>query len=336
MDKFRILHFTDTHYTARCPISRLERDGYLNALLEKTAEVFELGKKHNVDFYLHSGDFFDSPDISDSVAGKVGSFYLQHKNKDVYVLPGNHDLVGNNINTLNQTKLGLLGKLGVVKIINRYQPIIFEKAGKTLQLSGSPSDFNINDDRSAFILEEKETDFAIHAVHAMLLKEKPNFGSYMPLNSIIDSTFADVTISGHYHLGFDTTIHKNKVFLNPGALARKSALYEEYIRMPKVNLITIDCVTGKIDVKDIVLSSAKKGEEVIDREKLETEKEHNEKVLDFRMSLLKKEFAVNVDLTEVINVIKEESDIEEEVISEALRRLDEANKVLSKTKGENV
>ena len=98
-NKIKFLFFTDTHYTFKAPSSRLEGNEYLNMLLEKTEEVFHIGKENNVDFYIHGGDFFDSPDIGDSVAGAVGNLY-KNIQEQIYVVTGNHDLIGNNINTI--------------------------------------------------------------------------------------------------------------------------------------------------------------------------------------------------------------------------------------------
>lgn len=322
-NKIKFLFFTDTHYTFKAPSSRLEGNEYLNMLLEKTEEVFHIGKENNVDFYIHGGDFFDSPDIGDSVAGAVGNLY-KNIQKPIYVVTGNHDLIGNNINTIFQTKLGLLAKVGIVNLINRYEPVYFEKFGKKLQLTASPSDFGIDSDFSAFVIDEKNADYAVHVVHAMLLKENAKFGAYMPLSSIQDSTMADVTLSGHFHLGFETVLHNGKYFANPGALVRKNALIEEITRKPKVILVEINCETDKISLTDIYLKTAKEGNLVIDRSKLETAKEQERKIMDFRMSLLNKDFAVSVDFDKLVQAIQKEEAIEDDVIKEVTKRLSEA------------
>lgn len=332
--KIKFLFFTDTHYTFKAPISRFEGNDYLNMLLQKTSNVFQIGKQNNVDFYIHGGDFFDSPDIGDSVAGAVGKIYREI-NEPIFAIAGNHDLIGNNIATLYQTKLGLLARVGIITIINRYEPIYFEKYGKKLQITASPSDFGIDGDKSAFILEEKKADYAIHVVHAMLLKENANFGTYMPLSSIQDSTLADVTLSGHFHLGFDTVNHFGHYFANPGALVRKNALLEEYNRMPKVVLVEIDCETNEIFLTDIYLDCAKDGSEVIDRTKLQTAKEQEKRIMDFRMSLLNKNFANNIELDKLVSVIQEEEDVEPEVIREVIKRLDAAKTGLKEEQTSN-
>lgn len=334
MSIIKCLFFTDTHYTFKKPISRIETVDYLDTQIEKTKEIFEIGKSNNVDFYIHGGDFFDSPDISDSVAGTIGKLYTTVE-KPVYVVAGNHDLVGNNIATIFQTKLGLLAQLGIVKLLNRYEPVFIEKDGIKLQITASPSNFGIDEEKDAYIVTEKNADFALHVVHAMLIKGDVKFGSYMPLDSIVDSTLADVTLSGHYHLGFRTTYYKNKIFANPGAVMRKTALLEEYERMPKVDIITFDSETKKASIEEIPISCAKPGYMVIDRNKLETEKEHADKIVDFRMSLLNKSFAISVDLNKIVEAIQKEEELEDDVVKEVIKRLDEAKLTINESEESN-
>ena len=42
----------------------------------------------------------------------------------VYVVPGNHDIEGYTIDTIDQTKLGLLAKAGEVKLLTRDNPVV--------------------------------------------------------------------------------------------------------------------------------------------------------------------------------------------------------------------
>lgn len=328
MDKIRVLCFTDTHYTAKSPVSRKDGQEYLNHLLNKTKEIWEIGKDKKVDFFIHGGDFFESPNVSDSVAGQVGKIYMQAP-APVYIVPGNHDLVGNSYTTLMGTKLGLMINLEHLKLIDSYNPLIYtnKKTGKTLKVTASQSDFGIDKNREAFISTEKDSDFLMHVIHAMLLRNSASLGSYVPLNDIVDLTKADVTFSGHYHLGFETLIYdsklsgQRKIFSNPGALARKSALLEEVNREVKVHLYTFDCSTMEINIEEIPLKSALPSEEVLDRDMLEEEKIYQEKITNFKLSLLDKDFTLHVDPIELINSFLKEKDIPTEVKDEVIKRI---------------
>lgn len=322
---FKLLFFTDTHYTARNPANR--KDTLFLTALEKTKEIINIGIQHNVDAYLHGGDFFDSPDISDNVAGIVGEVYKEFPEK-VIVIPGNHDIRNNNIISLDQTKLGLLGRLGIVKVLNYGERIILEKNGKKLQITGSPSDFGINRNKQMFILKEKDADIdiAVHMAHAMILRGDANFGDYVPINEIQNETKADVTLSGDFHLGFETVEYQGKHFVNPGAMIRKYSFLEEINRTPQVALITIDD-NKKITVELIPLSVAKPGNEVLDRSKIILMREYETKILEFKQSITTRD-TYSFDLLDIVNYLAKQEKLDEEILFEILKRINESKRIL--------
>lgn len=324
---FRLLFFTDSHYTGRNASSR--KDSLFETSLRKTGEIIQIGKRYDVDAYIHGGDFFDSPDISDSIAGTVGELYRKFPKK-VIVVPGNHDLRANNIETLEQTKLGLLGRLGIVEILNYGKKIILEKNGRKLEIVGSPSDFGINKDIERLILKEKpsDIDIAVHVVHAMILREDAKFGDYVPINAIKDKTKADVVLSGDFHLGFNTVEYKGKYFVNPGAMVRKYNFLEEIERTPQVALITVD-TNLNISVDLIPLSTALPGEEVLDRSKIIEKQKYEEKILEFKKSILMRNTTYySSDLIDTVQYLAEQERLESEIVQEILVRLDEAKRIL--------
>lgn len=320
-----MLFFTDTHYTARNPASR--KDTLFLTSISKTREIIQIGIQHDVDAYLHGGDFFDSPDISDNIAGIIGEVYKEFPKK-VIVIPGNHDIRGNNITTLEQTKLGLLGRLGIVQILNYGDKVILEKDGKKLQITGSPSDFGINRNKQMFILKEKnaDIDIAVHMAHAMILRGDANFGDYVPVNEIQDETKADITLSGDFHLGFDTVEHQGKYFVNPGAMVRKYNFLEEINRLPQVALVTIDD-NKEITIELIPLSTAKPGDEVLDRTKIIQKREYEAKILEFKQSITTRD-SYSTDLLDVIYYMAKQEKLEPEILQEILKRIDESKTIL--------
>lgn len=324
---FKLLFFTDSHYSGRNPASR--KDNLFLTSIEKTKEIMQIGIDNNVDVYLHGGDFFDSPDISDNIAGIIGELYKAFP-KPVIVVPGNHDIRGNNIATLDQTKLGLLGRLGIVRILNYGDKIILEKNGMTLQITGSPSHFGINRNKDMFIVREKapDIDIAVHIAHAMILRSASNFGDYVPIDEIKKETKADITLSGDFHLGFDTVEYQGKFFINPGAMVRKYNFLEEIQRTPQVALITIDD-NLKITVDLIPLSTAKPGNEVLDRSQIIRKQEYESKMLEFKQSIKTYDsYHYSVDLIEVIQYLALQEKLEPEILQEVLKRIDESKRIL--------
>lgn len=323
---FKLLFFTDTHYTARNPASR--KDTLFLTSIEKTEEIIKIGTQHKVDAYLHGGDFFDSPDISDNIAGIIGEVYKKFPKK-VIVIAGNHDLRGNNISTLEQTKLGLLGRLGIVQILNYGDKIVLEKDGRKLQITGSPSDFGINQNKQMFILKEKDpdVDIAVHMAHAMILRGSASFGDYVPVNEIQDETKADITLSGDFHLGFDTVEHDGKFFVNPGAMVRKYNFLEEINRIPQVALITIDD-NLKITIDLMPLACACPGDEVLDRSQIIQKQEYEAKILEFKQTLATRTSHYSTDILDVVHYLAKQEQLESEILREILKRIDEAKTVL--------
>lgn len=300
---FKILHFTDTHYTRQNPENR--KDNMFDALIEKTIEVAKIGKEHEVDFYLHTGDFFNSADISDSVAGEIGRLYKKEFNKKVIVLPGGHDLRHNNIMSLDQTKLGLLGKLGIVKVLTLGERIFAEKEGFKLEITGVPSETLIDRKKDLAILTEKKADFSVMMLHSMVLRKNRQVGTYIPISEIQKNTKANLILVGHYHLGFeiyeyyDPIMGFSKYFVNPGALVRKYNFIEEINRIPQVALIKIYNDLSA-DIEFIPLKSAKAGEEVLDRQKMIKKQEYEQKLFKFTQGII--DFSDSQDINLISNI----------------------------------
>lgn len=217
----KILFFTDTHIRGTTPKNR--KDNLVDTLEEKFHEILSISKNYNVDYILHGGDLFDRPDVSVSVVSKFAEV-LNKFEMPIYIICGNHDIYGHNPDTINRTMLGLFDSIGIVNLIDENEIVFLEKGGITIQLTGQPYTYNIDDNKNLnkYIVEniDPKADYSIHMAHGMLL-EKP-FIKGIPYTLIDDiiSTKADITLSGHYHSGFGIIKSKSKYFINPGSLIR--------------------------------------------------------------------------------------------------------------------
>lgn len=320
---FKFIHFTDTHYTGKNPESR--KDILLDTALNKTEEIIDVAIEEEADAVCHTGDFFDSPNIGDSVAGRVGSTYKRFP-CPVLVIPGQHDLIGHNLSTLDQTKLGLLGKLGIVKILQYEEKYIIEKNGKTVQITGSPYDVGSEKNNDLFIVREKVADRAIHMAHALPVD---GIKKLTPKKQIQKETLADVTLSGDFHLGFEPCEFEGKVFINPGAAVRKYNLIEEVERMPYYTIITIDNDMN-VSYELRPFKCAVPGNMALDREKVEIRQQYEEQLMKVKQGIMKSRDRqlFTTDLEKIIRFIASTDVVEDEVISEALIRIDEAKRLL--------
>ena len=119
----KILHITDSHGTVKGPESR--RDVYYISFLKKMYELGFVVKQQKIDMVVHTGDLFHTARVSDKFAGQVSEM-IKAMNVPFYVVPGNHDIEGYTTDTIDQTKLGLLAKTGVITLLDRDNPIRLE------------------------------------------------------------------------------------------------------------------------------------------------------------------------------------------------------------------
>ncbi|MCR2042711.1 metallophosphoesterase family protein [Anaerosalibacter massiliensis] len=315
----KILFFTDTHIRGTTPANR--KDNLVDTLEEKFNEVLDISNKHNVDYILHGGDLFDRPDVSISIVSRFVTILNKFK-MPIYIICGNHDIYGHNPDTINRTMLGLFNSIGTVNLIDENQIVFLKKDDVTVQLTGQPYIYNIDDNNSLnrYIINDVDpkADYSIHMVHGMLL-DKP-FIKGIPYTLIYDikSTKADITLSGHYHSGFGIIKSNDKYFVNPGSLIRITNSLKEIERIPQVVLIDLN---DDINIKLIPLKTALPGEKILDRKKIETFIFKNERLVQFKQSIDSTVSFEKLDINEVLLEVSTAEGVAENVKEEALRRI---------------
>lgn len=315
----RILFLTDTHIRGTSPENRL--DDFPKTLKEKLLEVIKICKENNIDYILHGGDFFDRPDVSLSVVGEYIGIFKAH-DIPIYLITGNHDVYGHNPKTLNRTIMGIFEKLDLLTVIHPNKKYFLKKDDLIVQLTGQPYIYNIDDKLQRRLYKTKKdekADYSIHLTHGMLL-DKP-FIKHIPHTLIdhIKDTEADITLGGHYHTGYEVKLD-NKYFLNPGSLVRITNSLEELKRKPKVYIIDLDKNRG-ISYKGIYLKSAKKGEKVLDRKKVENNIYKSERMYEFKQSINAAIDFKKMDINELLLKVSTSEDVDENVKEEALKRI---------------
>jgi DNA repair exonuclease SbcCD nuclease subunit len=221
---------TDSHVRGTSPVSRI--DNSFQTVLDKLTWVVQESNRLCVDAIIHGGDLFDSPNPSEDVAGRVAGV-LRLARMPVFVVPGNHDLFGYNIRSLAQTKLGLLERAGVLRIICReFGPI---SVGDFL-IQGQEYHSSIDHGRPDDWLHPSLIDgIKVLVYHGMLLERSPGFDMPHTLISQADQwTNANLILAGHYHPGWAPVINSQRRFYNPGSLFRNDASIGNRTRMPKI------------------------------------------------------------------------------------------------------
>lgn len=236
----KILHITDSHGTVKGPESR--KDIYYIAFLKKLYELGYVIKQNQVDMVIHTGDLFHTARISDKFAGQVSEL-IKSWNVPVYVVPGNHDIEGYTIDTIDQTKLGLLAKTGVINILDRDTPLSFtnstEHGDYTVAISGQEYYAHIDEGNSDdFDMQQDEADLNILCYHGYLADapQHPNIKCTMPENVI---TNADIILCGHYHRQYSLQIGDTDVY-NPGSMMRVEQTEYNKTHTPMYGILTIN------------------------------------------------------------------------------------------------
>ncbi len=298
MVKIKILYLTDTHITGRNPSSRV--DDIQETLKKKFTEVGDIANRENVDMIVHGGDLNHTPDVSNKLSGEITEI-IKAWNKKTYVVPGNHDLYGYNINTLPNTKLGLLAKAGTITILDRLHPVkIVTPSGFVIGLEGQEyyehiDEGNPSDYQSMFPVSD--VDFSILIVHGMLLDHE--FFNGVKHTQIEDiATDADVVFAGHYHPGFTECTVDGTTYCNPGSLLRIENTKENRANVPQVAILEIDEATGQFTIKYIKLTCAEAGDVVFKEE--EDVKTYDETLNEFQTKIKGSNFR-GVDIVKMVD-----------------------------------
>lgn len=237
----KILHITDSHGTVKGPESR--KDVYYITFLKKLYELGFVVKKMNIDMIIHTGDLFHTARVSDKFAGQVSEM-IKNMNVPFYVVPGNHDIEGYTTDTIDQTKLGLLAKAGVVTILDRNNPICItakqDQEEYTVAISGQEYYAHIDEGNvQDFEMQQDEADLNILAIHGYIADtpQHPDIKCTMAANIISD---ADIILTGHYHRQFEWSDGQNLDIYNPGSMMRVEQTDYNKTHMPQYGILDIN------------------------------------------------------------------------------------------------
>lgn len=233
---FRFLWLEDTHIMGVSPDSR--KDNIKDVLYDKLKQVGVIANDKNVDIVVHGGDMFDTPDVSNKLFSSVSEI-IRSWNKPVYVVPGNHDIYGYDVNTLPNTKLGALASTGVVTILDRAHPIMTRSGNISISIEGqeyyADIDSGVNNDYEVY----STANIRILAAHSMLMDH--DFISDVKYTNIDKvKTNADLVLTGHYHPGFNFKEVDGTMFANIGALLRRENTKDNMTRIPSVLIVEIN------------------------------------------------------------------------------------------------
>lgn len=351
----RFLYFGDLHERETSPENR--KDDFPSTLKAKVDEIRELGYKYQVRAFLQPGDFLDRPKHDASFLSEVvkrwGFGEMQEElfalakgdikasdmaNSAKRQIPligaiGNHELYGNALKSYPKTALHFLEQIGFMHIPSKDKPILFtDEKGFTVAITASHYDNGMDtaERLDDYIVEKKMGDFHIHIVHGYLTNR--SLGSLIPHTTVDDiakKTKADLTISGHDHIGFPLTEVDGKLFVNPGGVVRLSNDLREIQRKPKVLLIDITKEHG-VRLEEIELKSAPEGKDVLDRSQIAFKKSMDDKLDKIKSMVEKTKIGQGLSITEIIEAISESERIDENIKNRAVELVSDKMKAIQK------
>lgn len=246
----KILHVTDSHGTAKTPESRL--DLYYITFLRKMAEIAYVVNLNKIDMVIHTGDLFHTSRVSNKFMGQVAEV-IKACNVPFYVVPGNHDIDGYSLDTIDQTSLGLLAKTGVLKLLTRDNPIRVNATsnGKSFTVAISGQEYYAEIDTgnaSDYEMQQDEADINILAAHGYIAdtQQHPNIRCTYPKDIVSD---ADIILSGHYHRSFALDV-ADVAYYNPGSMMRVEMTEYNKTHMPQYGILEIEVDNNNYVVYD--------------------------------------------------------------------------------------
>ena len=276
----RFAYLTDLHIKGVNPEHRL--DNYPEAICLKL-ESFGWGIAQNgIQFVLIGGDVFDIPKVSNKLLGNV-SRIMRNWRVPIYVLPGNHDIYGHNLSTLEHTSLGLLANAGVIHLLIRGQsPYVFNIMSDPDCPAVSITAMEYIDDGSKcsdiydprdYQVDRMKGDINIIAAHAMIM---PNPSPHFQCIDIAGiETNADMILCGHFHQRFEYTNQNGTLFLNPGPSGRTDSSSYNIDPNNKPGFYLIE-ITRSSGIRFIFMpyTAAVSGDQVFDLKAIQAGKAH--------------------------------------------------------------
>jgi exonuclease SbcC len=261
----RIISATDFHIQEATPQSRL--DDYKDAMIDKLLNFKSIIAKSKAKMFIIPGDVFNVPVISKEMFGEVMEIFRSY-NIPIYIVPGNHDMIGYNINSLKGTMLGLLFKSGIAKPLTREHFLDFTtKDGTEVHIEGQESMAIMDSPKGNIQLEyglrnKKKNAVNVLVAHGYIFdKEHHPFNSRMnkpkyitdkkgekrirPWCTLLEDVpnDADLIIAGHYHEPIEPLEYNGTTLVNTGSFGR----VEKTKRNPK--FMIIDFMNGSFKLK---------------------------------------------------------------------------------------
>lgn len=256
----KVLFVGDQHLWHTTPENRL--DDYMLSTLEELEECFNIAQENKVDALVLLGDLFEKPEPSGVLRNLVIKLLRKEWGFRIIALEGNHDK--DHSNDLERTALGTLKHLELLEILDYDASLGIAFHHFTRQLD--------NDFLGGILIKNPAI---IHCAHASVGEQLDKFGEYIILfDDIPMHEKSKILITGHIHHAMEQTRKDGKIFINPGAISRRSASKDNLTREIKVLLLEYTLNDGTIINKEYIpLKTAKPSSEIFNLEAINMKKQ---------------------------------------------------------------
>lgn len=322
MINFTFITGTDIHISDTPPRSRT--DDFKKTILNKISQVRMACEKLGADGALFAGDLYNLKNPARN-SHRLNKELIREFRKfpcPRYVIEGNHDLTGNNVDSLEEQPLGVLFEDGtLIQLRNE----VIEKDGYKISLVGIPFQDGM-DPKKLNIPDKGDCVAQICLVHTyasptpgMLFKEQVH--SYKEFSCL----GPDIFVFGHYHIDQGIEEIDGKHYVNIGSISRGTLSDEDINHHPQIGFIrvTVDGNDVSINVQTIKLK-VKPIDEVFDLKKREEEQKESKEIELFVEKLMTESDGTNLESDKDFEEIVNDMDIAQIVKDRVVHFLQEA------------
>lgn len=216
----------DAHLRDTAPSRRI--DDFVKAQESKLRAAFSIGLENEAPIIM-TGDVFDTHDAALSTLVKYLPIFQEYP-YGIYSPPGNHDLYGASLDTVDRTAFGVAVASKAITLLS-HDPVIvgdFALFGHSYMHTGSPTP-----------LEGYRNILVTHEMVLMdkLWREQEDF--VFADDYLRKSSGWELIVCGHYHYSFVKERGSRKI-VNPGALVRIKASKGDMSLKPGVFVYDVD------------------------------------------------------------------------------------------------
>jgi len=220
----------DLHLSRRAPEKRTD-PSYFMTLLDKLDQALSICDQHHCDCVLQAGDFFNSPAVGNYVVSVVIKKLNSYRSKfPIYVVAGQHDMVGHSRSTLPNSPLAVLEAANVVRVLGA-EPYLLEEAD--VYLYGASFGESIPKPADEY--------YNVLVTHRMIGNRPLYPGQELegPRQFLRKHAGYNLVVCGDYHYRFIDSFDK-RVIINPGVLVRKTVSKFDLEHRPAVVIFDTD------------------------------------------------------------------------------------------------